>query len=130
MEKYDVIIVGAGLGGVQMGIRLKMCGMNNFVILEKNDGVGGTWYLNNYPGLTCDVNSWMMNYSHQTKHANFPEYFSAPSRFCENINAVVDSFDLRKHIKFGYTVDVAEWHDDKGIWTVNKDFSCKVSRLS
>ena len=50
-----VAIVGAGAGGLSTGVLLKKAGFEDFVILEKNAGVGGTWYRNRYPGLTCDI---------------------------------------------------------------------------
>ena len=37
-----------------MGVQLKKAGINDFVILEKGDGIGGTWWHNSYPGAECD----------------------------------------------------------------------------
>ncbi|PIQ39679.1 MAG: 4-hydroxyacetophenone monooxygenase, partial [Thalassolituus sp. CG17_big_fil_post_rev_8_21_14_2_50_53_8] len=53
----DVVIVGAGFGGLCMGIQLKEAGIRDFIILEKADEVGGTWRDNTYPGCACDVQS-------------------------------------------------------------------------
>src|SRR3546814_19487126 len=52
-----VIIVGAGMAGLLAAIRLKQRGIDDLVILEKGDGVGGTWRDNAYPGCACDVPS-------------------------------------------------------------------------
>ncbi len=52
---FKIAIIGAGLGGIGMGIRLKDEGEESFVLLEKADRVGGTWRDNTYPGAACDV---------------------------------------------------------------------------
>jgi cation diffusion facilitator CzcD-associated flavoprotein CzcO len=58
-----VAIVGAGPGGLCMGIRLREAGIEDFTILEKNPGVGGTWYQNRYPGCECDIPAPLYSYS-------------------------------------------------------------------
>jgi cation diffusion facilitator CzcD-associated flavoprotein CzcO len=50
-----VVIIGAGFGGIGLGIKLKLAGLNDFLILEKSDCVGGVWRENRYPGAACDV---------------------------------------------------------------------------
>jgi hypothetical protein len=54
---YNVAIIGAGFGGLGMAARLKESGEDSFVILEKADGLGGTWHENTYPGCACDIPS-------------------------------------------------------------------------
>ena len=56
-EILDVVIAGAGFGGLCMAIKLLEAGNTNFVLLEKADEVGGTWRDNQYPGAECDVQS-------------------------------------------------------------------------
>ena len=58
-----VAIVGAGAGGLSAGVLLKEAGFEDFVILEKNPGVGGTWYRTRYPGLVCDIASPLYQFS-------------------------------------------------------------------
>jgi phytoene dehydrogenase-like protein len=58
-----IVIIGAGFGGIEMGIALKKAGFGDFVILEKSDELGGTWYDNQYPGCACDVPSPLYSYS-------------------------------------------------------------------
>ena len=57
-EKLDVVIVGAGMSGLLMGIRLRRAGIERFRIYEKASEIGGTWRENRYPGLSCDVPSF------------------------------------------------------------------------
>lgn len=63
MKPLRVVVIGAGMAGVLMGIRLKQSGVRDFVILEKGDSVGGTWRENSYPGLHCDFPSHVYRYS-------------------------------------------------------------------
>ena len=69
MDKpLDAVIVGAGFSGVCLGIRLVRLGIRSFEILEKNDGLGGSWWDNDYPGAACDVPSLLYSYSFAPKH--------------------------------------------------------------
>ena len=62
----DILIVGAGFGGLGMGIQLKRRGEDAFVILERANDVGGTWRDNHYPGVACDVPSHLYSFSFRT----------------------------------------------------------------
>lgn len=52
----DVLIIGAGPSGIGMAVQLvRNLGTRNFELIEKTSDVGGTWFLNSYPGCGCDV---------------------------------------------------------------------------
>jgi cation diffusion facilitator CzcD-associated flavoprotein CzcO len=55
--RTQIVIIGAGFGGIGMAIRLKQSGINDFIILERDPKIGGTWRDNTYPGAACDVSS-------------------------------------------------------------------------
>src|SRR5688500_8695377 len=57
------VIIGAGISGILMGIKLREQGYRNFIILEKGDALGGTWRDNTYPGVACDVAAHLYTYS-------------------------------------------------------------------
>ena len=59
----SVGIIGAGPGGLALGIFLRRAGFSDFTIFDREDGVGGTWRINTYPGLACDVKSHLYSYS-------------------------------------------------------------------
>src|SRR5436190_145267 len=61
--EVDVAIVGSGFSGLGMAIRLKREGFEDFVVLERDDEVGGTWWANTYTGCGCDVPSNLYSYS-------------------------------------------------------------------
>ena len=60
---HEVVIVGAGFGGLGMAIRLKQEGTDDFVLIERGADVGGTWWANSYPGAQCDVPSNLYSFS-------------------------------------------------------------------
>jgi cation diffusion facilitator CzcD-associated flavoprotein CzcO len=60
---HEVAIVGAGFGGLGMAIKLKQEGIDDFVLFERGDDVGGTWWANSYPGAQCDVPSNLYSFS-------------------------------------------------------------------
>ena len=64
---YRVAVIGAGPGGLCTAIQLRRAGIEDFVILEKADGVGGTWWHNRYPGAECDVQSHLYSFSFEIK---------------------------------------------------------------
>src|SRR5918911_3333868 len=61
--EIDIAIVGSGFSGLGMAIRLLEAGYEDFVVLERGDEVGGTWWFNTYPGCRCDVPSHLYSFS-------------------------------------------------------------------
>jgi cation diffusion facilitator CzcD-associated flavoprotein CzcO len=64
---YEVAILGAGFGGINAGVQLRKAGIDNFVIIEKWDKVGGTWNANRYPGVAVDIPSFIYSFSYAQK---------------------------------------------------------------
>ena len=115
-EVADVLIIGAGFAGLGMAIRLKQAGINNIVILERGETVGGTWRDNQYPGAACDIPSNLYSYS----FAPNPEWsrsYSGSQEILEYINGLVREFNLVSLIRFKQNVESLRFQDDKGIWT-------------
>ena len=115
---YDVVVVGAGFGGMYMLHVLREQGFS-VKVLEKADGVGGTWYWNRYPGARCDVESLSYSYSFSAEleqEWTWSEKYSPQPEILRYANYVADRFDLRRDIEFDTRVDQARWHDTKGHW--------------
>ena len=62
-DHFEVVIIGGGISGIGAAIHLQRLGIDNFVLLEKADSLGGTWRANTYPGCACDVPSGLYSYS-------------------------------------------------------------------
>ena len=117
-ERWDVIIVGAGLSGMYQLLKLRQLGFKAHVY-EAGGGVGGTWYWNRYPGARFDSESWTYGYSFSPevlKEWNWKEHFSGQPenlRYCE---FVADKFDLRRDITFNTRVKSAHWDEAANEW--------------
>ena len=111
------IIVGTGFSGLCMAIKLLEKGIEDFIILEKSDRVGGTWRENTYPGAECDVPSALYSYSFEP-YPDWEYKWSLQPQILKYINHVVDKYDLRKFIRFNHEVESARWDDTTHIWTV------------
>ncbi len=117
-ERWDVIIIGAGLSGMYQLLKLRQLGFRAHVY-EAGGGVGGTWYWNRYPGARFDSESWTYGYSFSPevlKEWNWKEHFSGQPenlRYCE---FVADKFDLRRDITFNTRVKSAHWDEAANEW--------------
>jgi cation diffusion facilitator CzcD-associated flavoprotein CzcO len=118
--ELDVVIVGAGIAGMQMLHRVRELGLTARVF-EAGGDVGGTWYWNRYPGARCDVES--LEYSYQFSEQlqqewGWTERFSAQPEILRYLNHVADRFDLRRDIQFNSPVAALAYDEPAGWWTV------------
>ncbi|WP_417513105.1 flavin-containing monooxygenase [Minwuia sp.] len=116
----DIVIVGAGFGGMYMLIKAREMGLKAKVF-ERGDGVGGTWYWNRYPGARCDVES--MQYSLQfdddlQQEWEWTERYAPQPEILEYANHVADRFNLRPDMRFDCTVRAAHFDEASGLWKV------------
>ncbi|MGE2832968.1 flavin-containing monooxygenase [Mycobacterium sp. SMC-4] len=117
-EHFDALIVGAGFAGIGAAIQLKRLGYQNFVLLDREDDLGGTWYVNHYPGLAVDVPTTTYSYFFEP-NPNWSRLFSTGTEIKQYADAVADKYDIRRHIRFNTTVDGARWDPDASLWRVN-----------
>ena len=116
---FSVTIIGAGMGGLNAAIQLKRAGIP-FSVIEKNEGVGGTWHENRYPGARVDTPSRL--YTHL-----FASDYSYPYAFCpwtENqkyFDWVADTFDVRGDITFKTEVRSLVWDEAASMWEITVD---------
>ena len=115
---YKVAIIGTGFGGLCMAIQLKKAGIDSFVILEKADGVGGTWRDNSYPGAACDVQSHLYSYSFEPKH-DWSRKFAGQQEILGYLEDCADKYELHPHIKFGCEVTSASFDDSQSLWNIS-----------
>lgn len=100
-----------------MGIQLLEAGFSDFVILERNDGVGGTWRRHTYPGCACDVPSHVYQFSFELNPSWSRPY--APQReILAYMERCAEKYGLLPHCRFDCEVISATWHDDRSTWTL------------
>ena len=114
---YDTLIVGTGFTGIGTAIKLVAAGVDDFVIIEREDRVGGTWRDNTYPGAACDIPSLLYSFSF-AQNPDWSRAYSPADEICKHIEDLVDDFDLRRRIQFGVEVDGLDFDEAEGTWTV------------
>ena len=117
MTRFQAIVIGAGPGGICSGIRLRESGCDDFVILEKASGLGGTWYHNRYPGAACDVPSHLYSFSFATR-LDWPRPYSPQPEILTYLQDVAERHDLARHLRFDTEVRRAEWIEERALWRV------------
>ena len=116
-QHVDVIIVGAGFAGIGAAIQLKRLGYQNFVLLDRQPDLGGTWYVNHYPGLACDVPTTTYSYFFEP-NPNWSRLFSTGTEIKQYADDVADKYDIRRHIRFNTGVEGARWDAEAALWRV------------
>ena len=117
-EQLDAIIVGAGFAGIGAAIELKRLGFDDFVILDREDDLGGTWYVNHYPGLAVDVPTTTYSYFFEP-NPKWSRLFSTGTEIKQYADDVADKYDVRRHIRFNTTVESARWDEEDKLWQVS-----------
>lgn len=121
MNNVDVMVVGAGFGGLRALHALRRLG-KRVQVIEASDDVGGVWYHNGYPGARCDVESYDYSYSfsHELEQEwVWSERYATQPEILRYINHVVERFDLRKDIRFQCALDRAEYDAQAARWRVH-----------
>jgi cyclohexanone monooxygenase len=113
--KHRIVIVGAGPGGICMAIKLKQAGVEDFVILERAAGAGGTWFNNRYPGLSCDIPSHLYSFSFEQK-SDWSRPYAGHAEIRAYMQHCVDKYGLAPHIRFNCGIASARWDDARREW--------------
>jgi cation diffusion facilitator CzcD-associated flavoprotein CzcO len=112
----SVLIIGTGFGGLSAAMMLKKDGVTSFRIVDRNEGVGGTWWANRYPGAEVDVPSNLYSWRHKRydwsrTHARQPE-------LQKYIEEVVEENGLIPHLTLGVSVDSLIWNEGRQQYAV------------
>jgi cation diffusion facilitator CzcD-associated flavoprotein CzcO len=103
-------VIGAGMSGILMGIKLQEAGLDDFVIFEKASNLGGTWRENTYPGIACDVASHHYCYSFEP-NPDWNRRFPPGSEIQAYFEKVADKYGMLGHIRFGTEVTKLSWEE-------------------
>jgi len=120
-DHVDVVVVGAGFSGLLAGARLREAGIGRIRLIETGADVGGTWYWNRYPGVQCDIESYIylplleeLGYMPKEKYSHGPEIW-------DHSRAVAEHFDLYRDACFRTRVTGMAWDEPTARWTVHTD---------
>jgi cyclohexanone monooxygenase len=111
----SVGIIGAGPGGLALGILLARAGFPDFTIFDREDDVGGTWRINTYPGLACDVKSHLYSFSFDL-NPHWSRLWSGQPEILAYFERCADKYGLRPHLKLRTEISWARWEEDSQQW--------------
>lgn len=112
-----IAIVGTGFAGLGLAIRLKQAGIEDFVLIERADDVGGTWQANTYPGCQCDIPSHLYSFSF-APNPGWSRTYSRQPEIWHYLRDLAERHDLRPQIRFGHELTAASWDDERRHWSV------------
>src|SRR5271168_4312287 len=120
-DSVDVVVVGAGFGGLLIGARCKQLGVENVRLIDKAADVGGTWYWNRYPGIACDVESYVymplleeLGCIPTEKYAKGPEIWAHCRRIAKH-------YDLYRDACLQTEVNEISWDSTASRWIIRTD---------
>ena len=120
-DDVDVVIVGGGMAGVVTGAELRKRGVRRIRIIDEAGGVGGTWYWNRYPGLMCDIESYI--YLPMLEELDYiPKHrYAFGDEILAHYQALADKFDLVDDALFHTRVEKTEWDEESLRWRIRTD---------
>jgi cation diffusion facilitator CzcD-associated flavoprotein CzcO len=124
-----VAVIGAGFGGLGAAVALRRAGIDDLVIIEGGDGVGGTWRRNTYPAAACDIQSHLYSFSFAPNRSWSRTYARQPE-ILSYLESVADDFDLRRHLMLGTRVRTVHWNADTCRWDLRIERSGDAEMLT
>jgi len=115
---YPVIIVGAGESGICMAYKLKQkLGIDQFRIFDRQSSLGGTWHVNRYPGVACDVPAAFYSFSF-SKNPRWTTFYPSGREIYDYLQDVSDKYKLTDKIQLNTAVDSCRWIPEDEEWEV------------
>jgi cyclohexanone monooxygenase len=115
---HEVVIVGAGFGGIGTAITLDRAGLSNFLIVEEADGFGGTWYWNRYPGVAVDIPSFSYQFSF-ARRSDWSRIYAPGEELREYAEYCAARFKLRQRTRFGTRITGATFDEQVQAWRLD-----------
>ncbi|MGY4816431.1 flavin-containing monooxygenase [Pseudomonas chlororaphis subsp. piscium] len=113
------LIIGSGFAGIGMAIALRKAGVTDFIILEKQQDVGGVWRDNSYPGAACDVPSHLYSFSFEP-NPDWTRMFAPQAEIQGYLQHCVRKYEVARHIRFGAEVQAARFDEASAQWCVTE----------
>ncbi|MEV2278035.1 NAD(P)/FAD-dependent oxidoreductase [Nocardiopsis sp. NPDC049922] len=114
---FRVAVIGTGFAGIGMAVRLRQAGLEDFVVLERADDLGGTWRDNSYPGAACDVPSHLYSFSF-APNPGWSRSFSPQPEIWEYLKRVAGEYGVDRHVRHRHDVTAARWEPRRNRWRI------------
>ncbi|KAI5060438.1 hypothetical protein GOP47_0024858 [Adiantum capillus-veneris] len=122
MADVKVLIIGGGFSGLCMAVKLLHAGISSFVLIEKYAELGGTWFLNRYPGCRCDIPSHFYSYSFD-RNPHWSSMYADRSEIHQYIKDCAIRHGVLPHVRFNTVVTAAIWDAAESVWHVKMEES-------
>lgn len=125
---YQIGIIGTGFGGLALAKNLIDADIQNFVLFERANEVGGTWRDNTYPGCACDVASNLYSFSF-APNPDWSLTHSPQPEILEYLKGVARKFSIYPKVLFNHEVFKTQWDEKHRVWSVetnNGFYTCNV----
>jgi len=116
-DHHRIAIVGSGFAGLGAAIKLEQAGIEDFVVLERDSELGGTWWANTYPGCQCDIPSHLYSFSF-APNPGWTRTYSMQPEILDYLGRVSAEQNIDRHIRFGHEVTAARWDQDARLWRI------------
>ncbi|WP_291013164.1 FAD-dependent oxidoreductase [Hydrogenophaga sp.] len=115
VTEHEVVILGAGMSGLCMAMQLQRAGQHDFVLLEKQPGLGGTWWDNTYPGAHVDVPSPVYSFSF-APNPGWTRRFAGAREIQTYMQQLAERHGLTERIRFSTRLAEARFDEASGLW--------------
>jgi len=115
---FEVAIIGAGPGGIAAAVKVAEAGIDDFVIIERADDIGGSWHENHYPGLSVDIPAIAYQYSF-ARNPDWSRVFPGGAEVKRYHVDVAKRFDLYRRVLLGTNVVREQWDDAAAMWVLH-----------
>lgn len=114
----DVAIIGAGMAGLVVGAKLRAAGVRDIVLIDEAGGVGGSWYWNRYPGVMCDIESYVYMPMLEELGSLPSMKYAAGAEILQHLQAIANKYDLTNNVITHARVESSVWNESSAKWIV------------
>jgi len=125
-DDVDVVVIGGGLAGVIMGVQLRKAGIERIRFIDKAGGFGGTWYWNRYPGLMCDVESYIYMPMLEEMGTIPTMRYASGEEIRQHLDALAEKYRLGEGALFHTNVETSQWDEETAHWAIRTDHGDQI----